>query len=147
MKIEITIRKAQPDEISWINTQYDQVGFKRSKYDNEFIAIAEVNGRRAALGRLQYVVENEAELGGMYVREEFRGYGLASKIVEFLINNSESYNKVYCLPFSHLESFYKKFCLCVVTNKENIPSSVIDKHYWCNSTYEGETLLFVLNKE
>ncbi len=146
MKSEITIREALPDELSWINKQYDQVGFKHSDYDNELIAIAEVNGEKAGLGRLQYIVDKEAELGGMYINEKFRGYGLASKIVEFLIKNSDSYNRIYCLPFLHLEQFYKKFGFSVVTSKTNIPSKVVDKHCWCNSTYETKTLLVALNK-
>lgn len=146
MKPDITVRKARPEEISWINKQYDRVGFKHSNFENEFIAIAEVNGEKAGLGRLQSVRESEAELGGIYVIEAFRGYGLATSIVGFLINNAHSFNRIYCLPFSHLESFYKKFGFCVVNDRANIPSAVAEKHCWCNSTYESETLLFVLDK-
>lgn len=62
----------------------------------------EVSGERVGVGRLQNIGSGTAELGGMYVDDRFRGAGLAASIVEFLIENSGEYKKIYCLPFSHL---------------------------------------------
>lgn len=146
LKSNIFIRQARLDEISWVNNQYEQIGFKPSDFNNELIAIAEVNGEKAGPGRLQYIEENVAELGGMYVKDDFRGYGIASQIVEFLIKNSTPYNRIYCLPFSHLEKFYQNFGFNTVSATVNIPDKIMNKHSWCNSTYEHTTLLFVLNK-
>ena len=75
MNQKITLRAANPSEIAWINAQYDQVGFKHSNFDNEFIVIAEVSGQKAGLGRLQRIDSSVAELGGIFVNEQFRGLG------------------------------------------------------------------------
>lgn len=144
MKSKIIIRQAKENEIFWINSQYDEVGFKHSSFENEFISIVEVNGIKAGLGRLQKIEDKVCELGGIYVKEDFRGLGLASLIVDFLIKNSNSYNKIFCLPFEHLNSFYKKFGFQVVDNCDYIPQIVKEKHNWCDKTYDNKTLLFVL---
>ncbi|MCG7495489.1 GNAT family N-acetyltransferase [Vibrio sp. Of7-15] len=147
MNTEINVRLAKQEEIQWINEQYDSVGFKHSVFERELIAIAEVAGVRKGLGRLQNINDLDAELGGIYVNEECRGLGLASKIVDFLVENSASYNKVYCLPFSHLNQFYSKFGFTDADKGDGIPETVINKHKWCNKTYDNETLLFVLNNK
>lgn len=146
MNTEVTIRQARHDEISWINRKYDQIDFKQSYFDNEVIAIAEVNGKNAGLGRLQNIEDKVGELGGMYVDENFRGYGLASKIVAFLIANSEQYQRIFCLPFSHLEKFYKKYGFNPVIDTTHTPNDILKKHSLCNSTYENKVLLYVLEK-
>lgn len=146
MTTEITIRRATEEEIFWVNNQYDQIGFKHSDYSNELIAIAEVNGERAGLGRLQRLTDNIAELGGMYVNEDFRGHGLAAKIVNYLLQHSDEYRQIYCLPFSHLEGFYQRFGFKPCQNLVEAPSAVVEKHSWCNATYKDKTLLFVLDK-
>lgn len=140
----ITVRKANANEISWINEQYDEVGFKHSIYNNEFICIVEVDGKKVGLGRVQYLNADSAELGGVYVQEEYRQHKLATKIVSYLIQSCNEYKRIYCLPFSHLEAFYKKFGFEVVSSCVEVPSEIIEKHQWCNTTYGSETLLFVL---
>jgi N-acetylglutamate synthase-like GNAT family acetyltransferase len=146
MTSEIKIKVSRFDELSWINTQYDNVGFKHSVFDKELIAIAEVNGIKSGLGRLQHVEEKVVELRGMYVNEYSRGYGLPSKIVTFLLQYADSYNSIYCLPFSHLGKFYNKFGFSTAHHKAQVPQQVIEKHQWCNANYEQNILLFVLHK-
>lgn len=141
----LNIRIAQTHELRWINTQYDKVGFKHSHFDGELVAIAEVNGEKAGLGRLQAVESSAAELGGIYVDEAYRGLGLAAEIVSFLVQQSHAYNSVFCLPFAHLSGFYKQFGFDSPQISTHVPDVVADKHRWCNQTYKSETLLFVLN--
>lgn len=146
MSHQIELRQAKPEEIEWINAQYDKVGFKHSVYENESIAIALLNGEKAGLGRLQRIDNSVAELGGMFVDSKFRNLGIASKIVAYLLEHSNDYEKIYCLPFAHLESFYQKFGFGSENDKESIPCAILEKHGWCNSEYDQETLLFVMNK-
>ena len=77
----ITTRQAEKEELPWINSQYKEVGFVISSFDNEFIAIVEVNGKKAGLGRLVVVDHENLELGGIYVLNEFRRMGVADHIV------------------------------------------------------------------
>ncbi len=41
--MNIQIRKALKIEIEWINEKYDEVQFIHSNFENEIIAIAEIN--------------------------------------------------------------------------------------------------------
>ena len=69
----IEVRAAKKSEMEWINTKYDEVEFVHSIFDKEVIAVAEANGQKAGIGRLVTIDENNFELGGIYVFEEFRG--------------------------------------------------------------------------
>lgn len=135
------IRAATIDDIKWVNSRYREVKFKESCFENEIIAIAEIDSVKVGLGRLQNIDTHYAELGGIYVLPDFRGKNIARSIVNFLINNSIKYSKVYCLPFSHLKEFYKSMGF-IDDDKNNVPDSVTKKHIWCNEAYENETLLF-----
>ncbi|AOT08839.1 GNAT family N-acetyltransferase [Pseudoalteromonas luteoviolacea] len=144
MDINITIRKATDDEIHWVNEQYQRVGFKLSSLESDMIAIALIDGQKVGVGRIQKITEFDAELGGMYVNPDFRGVGIAKKIVTFLVENALQYRQLYCLPFEHLAPFYKKFGFDeVIETGVDIPDMVLSKHHWCNEIYEHRTLLFV----
>ena len=142
---EIKIRKAKEIEIEWINKKYDEVNFKKSQFENEFIGIAEISDLNCGIGRIVKIDFENYELGGMYVFEEFRNKGVAEKIVEFLIQIENLENKnIWCLPFENLENFYAKFGFkIVVENKIEIPKEIFEKHAWCNNTYEKKVLLMV----
>jgi len=133
--------------MSWVNNQYLSIGFKLSDFSRELIAIAEVNGEKAGLGRLQHIDEGIAELGGMYVSDNFRGLGVAGLIVDYLIRNAGDYQKIYCLPFAHLQAFYQKFGFAPEQELTKVPRVVLEKHKWCNSSYEHKTLLFSLTRD
>jgi N-acetylglutamate synthase-like GNAT family acetyltransferase len=137
------IRAARLTDLEWVNARYDEVKFKRSNYEKEYIAIAELNNKRAGLGRLVRVDSKSAELGGIYVLPDYRGSGIASKIVEFLLLYSTSYEQIFCLPFAHLERFYGKYGFVTVDAAEIVPAEILEKHRWCQNTYEPETLLLV----
>ncbi len=102
----IELRLVGRSEMEWVNRCYDEVDFVHSHFDNEMIAVAEVKGQKAGLGRLVVIDENHLELGGMYVFESFRGQGVAKKIVEFLLKHAKPSQVIYCIPFEHLQHFY-----------------------------------------
>src|SRR5947209_18424783 len=101
------VRRAHPDETPWINRQSAEIGFLPSDPSRELIAIAEWQDARAGLGRVVSFGDS-AELGGMYVLEPFRGRGAAEAIVRFLLEHRDPTRTLYCLPFAHLEGFYRK---------------------------------------
>jgi len=140
---ELAIRKAREEEIHWVNEQYQRIGFKLSDIAQDLIAIALIDGQKAGVGRVQPLTSVDAELGGMYVLPDFRGAGVASKLVEFLVAHAVEFERVHCLPFAHLAEFYKKFGFDTVNDRGHVPSSILAKHRWCNDTYEHDTLLFV----
>lgn len=140
----ITVRTARRSEIEWINSSYDQVEFMHSDFGNEIIAIAEFGGQKAGLGRLVKVDEEHFELGGMYVFEAFRGKGIAKELVKFLLKYVKSSQRVYCIPFEHLLSFYKQCGFKDCSYQELVPRKILDKYQWCQEKYAHPTALLVL---
>ncbi|MDX5437672.1 MAG: GNAT family N-acetyltransferase [Pontibacter sp.] len=138
--MNVTIRKAEPEELEWINEQYSKVRFRPSVYEQEIIAIVEVEGERVGIGRLVSINESCLELGGMYIKEKCRGFGLAKSIVTYLLHQTEQ-KTVYCLPFSHLHRFYEQCGFEPVADTSNVPEQVLEKWEWCQQTYEQPTLL------
>ena len=143
----IKIVQATKNEIAWINLTYEDVGFVKSDFDNEFIVIAKVNNQNAGIGRLVKIDRDNVELGGIYVLPNFRGLGAAEKIVSNLCKKNPFIGStIWCLPFENLYSFYAKFGFknC---ETQNIPQEVIKKHAWCNSEnrYEKKVLLLCKN--
>lgn len=136
----IITRKAQINEIEWVNSQYISANFKESDFDNEFIVIAEVENTKAGIGRLVIIDENNIELGGIYVLRDFRKIGVAESIVSTLCkSNPYSQSIVWCLPFENLKKFYAGFGFS--NSKSNVPHEMIKKHKWCNKVYDKKVLL------
>lgn len=139
----VTVIKAKKNDIDWVNTKYQEVDFVSSNYDNEHIVIAEVNHEKAGLGRLVKIDDNNIELGGIYVFPEYRGLGVAERIVSSLCNENP-FNEVmvWCLPFEKLLPFYSKFGFKSSETVE-APKAIAKKLNWCNSgdTYAQHVLL------
>lgn len=62
MHTTISVHQARSEEIEWIKSCYDAVGFVHSDINCETIAVAKINGQRAALERLVQVTSMDAEL-------------------------------------------------------------------------------------
>lgn len=129
----ITIRPAHQAELDEINSRYREIDFKLSDYDHEYIVFALYEGKKAGQGRLVKLNQDEGELGGIYVYPEFRKLGIAEKIVQHLIEQSQ-FNRLYCLPFEHLASFYKTFGFAEATGDVN--AEMKEKAEWCLTQYK-----------
>lgn len=145
--MSVVIRPAELADLPWVNSKYDEVGFVHSSLVDETVAIAELNGAAAGLGRIQQVADGEAELGGMYVFPEFRRRGIAEQIIRFLLEEGANFNRIWCLPFSHLKDYYRQFGFVPVTDHPSAPPKVLEKHGWCNSNYDQPVLLLVRDRE
>lgn len=141
----LTVRTAKDTEIQWVNKCYDEVNFVHSIADNEVIAIGEIEGSKAGIGRLVRIDSNHFELGGMYVFESFRKHGVAGAIVDFLLKNAPLNSIVYCIPFEHLVPFYNKFGFKPCINLDPVPKELLDKYLWCKEKYPQPTALLILN--
>lgn len=140
----LKLRIAGKNEITWINKCYDEVEFVHSHFDNEIIAIAELDGQKAGLGRLVTVDDQHLELGGMYVFEAFRGKGIAKELVKFLLGHANPSQTVYCIPFEHLLSFYKQCGFADCPNLDLVPQELLRKYRWCKEKYAHPTALLVI---
>ena len=141
------IRLARATESSWVNARYAEVGFLASDLERHTVAIAEVDGARAALGRLVPLAPDGAELGGILVLDPFRGRGIATEVVRFLLTLDRPGRQLYCLPFVHLEAFYEKFGFRRVLDDATVPEPLRDKLRWCGTRYSARTCLMQLAPE
>lgn len=133
---DITVREAINSDIDWINSKYEEVGFPISRFYNEYILIAEVESKKAGLGRLVNIDSNNIELGGIYVFPSFRGVGVANKLVCSLCDkNPYKARTIWCLPFENLYGFYASFGF-QKGELTNAPPEIVEKYNWCNN-HEG----------
>lgn len=122
------VRTARPDELGWMNEQYRQVRFIPSDV-HDTMMIAELDGERAAFGRLVEAGDHAYELGGIYVFEAFRGRGVARAIVEELIRRGAG-REIYCIPFADLEALYAAAGFRRV-EPVGVPRKIREKLEWC----------------
>ncbi len=141
MDKEIIIRDAEEREIHWVNAKYDEIGFKHASYSEGIILIAEIDGKKAGLGRLLRVDTDSFELGGMYVFPGYRKAGIARVMVEALLHRAKSCPRIFCLPFAHLAQFYRSFGFQPAGDDVQVPEAVASKLNWCNDTYPDMTLV------
>lgn len=59
----IHVRQILENELDWINSKYDEVGFVNSNAQNEYIVITEIQNKPAGIGRLVRIDQDNVELG------------------------------------------------------------------------------------
>ena len=133
------LSRLPPDELAWANTQYASIDFLPSSAA-DFIAVAELDGVRAALGRVVPLGPSVGELGGMYVLPAFRGRALAGQLVDFLIAHGGC-DTLFCLPFTALQGLYERHGFTPVPSTEPVPDAVARKHQWCLRHYSQPVAL------
>lgn len=144
----MSIKRVTPAELPWVNQHYEHIGFQPSSLDNEIIAIVMSQDDYAGVGRLVKLKEHEAELGGIYILDKFRGQSLAHEVVSFLVEESKrlGLKTVYCIPFEELQHFYKKFGFHEVdVNAPAVEPKISAKYHWCLERYDKKVLLLKLS--
>ncbi|MGE7863453.1 GNAT family N-acetyltransferase [Bacillus mobilis] len=140
----MSIQLATSNDLEWINKQYESIGFVRSDFNREKVAIMTYNNEYAGVGRLVQIDEDTIEMGGIFILPQFRGLQLAGEIVSFLVETAKKLQvqHVYCLPFAELEDFYKKYGYTEVdTTKEAVHPIILKKYNWCLDHYDKHVLL------
>ena len=67
-----------------MNVPYKKIGFVSSRLGYEIIAIVTDHHEVTGVGRLVYLNEDEAELGGIYILDTFRGKSFATRLFEHI---------------------------------------------------------------
>lgn len=143
----VGIQLATKHEIQWVNEQYQKIGFVPSNLERETVAIVTDKDKYAGVGRIVYLNEEEAEIGGIYILDAFRGRSLANELVDYLVKEVKKRNlkEVYCLPFEELKPFYEKFGFAECDYEEKqINKRILKKYQWCLDNYEKQVLLLKL---
>jgi catechol 2,3-dioxygenase-like lactoylglutathione lyase family enzyme len=151
--VNITLKLAEEKDLAWVNEEYASTQFQPSNMDHK-VLIANCNGVPAGLGRLIQLQDESAsgcwELGGIFVKAEFRGKEIARKIVQRLLEIGKEVDNVttiWCIPFGHLVPFYTTFGLEKVSKcSKVVPSQIKAKLGDCCSTFpENDVQLLKLD--
>ena len=135
----ILLQIATDNDLAVINARYADIGFVPS-HAGELIVIVTLAGGPAGQGRVVPIDSSSGELGGIYVLPHCQGRGVAKRIVDFLIQHT-NLPVLYCLPFAELEGFYRSMGFVQVKQRDRVPQQVLQKHQWCNATYDKPVLL------
>lgn len=138
---EIAIRPARPDEQAWVDDRYNEVGFLPSDLTEETVLVAEADDRRVGLGRLVPVGEGAWELGGIWTDPDHRGRGVASRVVEALLEEADA-TALYCIPFAGLQGFYERYGFIPYEGDvEDLPPRMREKWTYCVEEYDDVVLM------
>lgn len=141
----LLVRRLLAQELIWANERYGEIHFVPSTAE-DFIVVAEVDGEKVGLGRLVPVDANSAELGGIYVLPQYRGQQVARALVNFLLRES-NHRRLYCVPFVHLDGFYREFGFVPAPSDSKVPDSIARKLQWCHRQYASNVTLLVRNAD
>lgn len=143
----MAIQLATASDLEWVNTQYQKIDFVPSSLGNEIIAIVTYKDEFAGVGRIVYLNDDEVEIGGIYILDEFRGLSLANELVGYLVAvaKKKNFKAVYCLPFENLKNFYHKFGFKAFEYETSqVNDKVLTKYRWCLENYDKKVLLLKL---
>ena len=139
--VEAVIRRLSRTDLPWVNARYADIAFAPSR-DADLLVSADMDGKSIGLGRLVPLEDGSAEMGGIHVLPEFRGRAIASRIVEHLVELSP-YPRLFCIPFTPLEKFYRRFGFDTPRPGLSLPKEVRDKLAWCEGRYPDPVCLLV----
>lgn len=137
--MQLSVRQLKAHELDWANQRYAEVDFLPSP-PTDYIAVAELDGVPAGLGRVTRLGPDVGELGGMYVFPEQRGAGVSRALIAHLIACAGA-ARLYCLPFEELLALYASAGFKARAADATVPDKVLRKHAWCNSHYPKPVLL------
>lgn len=100
MKIE----KLDINKIDEAQIFYDEQAYTSIIKKGDIVIGAIINDKIVGISRVSNE-ENVEVLRGMFVAKDFRGNGIGKKMLNELENSFKT-NKIYRIPFKHLEKFY-----------------------------------------
>jgi len=138
--------------LKWMNYNYNNINFNLSHFQDHILFIGKCNGTRIAHGRLVRI-ESEIkcyELGGILVLEPYRRYKIASKLVNTIMSYALSlqFDRLYCIPFSYLISFYCQFGFREASPEElnESPPYVKEKMVHCSECHKEKRVELLIYK-
>ncbi|MFO0652581.1 MAG: GNAT family N-acetyltransferase [Polyangiales bacterium] len=133
-EMAFAVRAATSDEMEAIQATWDAIDFVRSA-DGDLVLVAiEARGERVGQGRLVRLEAGHVELGGMWVRDDWRGRGVARALVRSLLDAAGA-EAVWCVPWADLADYYRALGLSVVAREVDAPEAIRAKLAHCRGRY------------
>lgn len=116
----VEIRAAVESESDQIKALIHEVGINPSGLDwRRFLVAVAGSGRVIGCGQLKPHGKDTLELASIAVQPEFRGRGIARRIIETLLLKSP--RPLYLMCIEHNGQMYEKFGFRAVQNAEEMP--------------------------
>lgn len=142
--MDYILRPAFPKELDGINDLYKKLQLKPIE-PSDFVEICEHSGEIIALGRLQkYSSEKAWELSGLYVADQHRKKGIATRLISLLISRTPKTDDIYCQIQSDLSGLALKSGFEKLNNLETLTKEVHDNF---QKKSDKETQAFKLNRK
>lgn len=130
----VTIRRARPEEMEALQASWASIDFAPSGADDVILVALDDAGARVGQGRLVPMGDGHVELGGMWVRDAWRGRGVASALVRSLLDAAGG-AVVWCVPWADLAAYYQGLGIPDVAPEETAPEGVRAKLAYCRARY------------
>ncbi|MDF1654498.1 MAG: GNAT family N-acetyltransferase [Coxiellaceae bacterium] len=134
----LMIRLVKEEEIEWINETYVMQGFNPSEFERDILILAESDGKTAGFGRLIKIDNDSVEMGGIYIFPEFRHRNCANQIITYLLERSNKWKNVYCVPPLSMYSLYENFGFKASDHLDTVPEFIIKKYDWDRSKQSND---------
>jgi GNAT superfamily N-acetyltransferase len=135
-----TVRHATPEEWPTIQATWADIAFEPSHEGDIVLVALDSEGVRIGQGRLVPMGDGHVELGGMWVRDDWRGRGVAAAIVRALLEAAGE-RVVWCIPWAELADYYRGLGLRESPSEDTAPPGVRAKIARCRACYPREVAL------
>jgi len=140
--VSYELREATESDRPEINAIYATLGFMPWDPGQDQLLVAVSGNRIVGCGRL-HRYPDAVELGGMYVHPNYRGQGIARRILKSLVDLLGDAT-CYCMPFDHLVHFYEQFGFARC-DEGSLPAIIEEKAAYFRDVYMHPTVLMVRN--
>jgi N-acetylglutamate synthase-like GNAT family acetyltransferase len=126
-----------------LNTFYEQCGYHYEPQSDEEIVVAKIG--EDIVGAVRLCHENGVlVLRGMQVRDDQRGHGLGTKMLQELqavIGDREC----YCLPYAHLGNFYGQIGFEIV-GEDDVPDFLRERIQSYRNKKNGKSYMLMVRR-
>lgn len=120
----VAVRIADPAEHEALASLYGSWGYRAGIASGSVVFVAMLDDTIVGLVR-RTVEEGTTMLRGMFVHPEHRRHGVGAQLLAGFVEQLPAVD-CYCLPFTHLVSFYGR-CGFAVVPEPNVPSFLIER--------------------
>ncbi len=113
------------EDCDWLADFYDKTSYGGEWTETDILYYASDENEVVGVVRIAQECGIQV-LRGMQILNRRQGNGIGNKLMEFLIKNIST-NPIYCIPHSHLETFYSRFGFKKIENIDEIPKFLVSR--------------------
>jgi len=139
------VRKAGADDMPWVRARYEEARIAHFDVSRTLIALAEADGTPVAVGHLAGMGDGSAELGGPFVFDEACERDIAKKIVSFLLDCRQGYERIFFPCFIQHSNVYEECGFRPCDDRASLPEPIRRCRARCAERYTQPIVLLSLS--